>query len=125
MVYGTMNIRNTSGVIDPKWACFVDGVAIPTIPPFQYPENNYPLCQQSQLPDGDHIITVNATSYGQAFWFDDIEYTPSLGVPLDNATIVVDHMDPSIHYGRGWSPLGYTANMTSTDGAKMNLQFTG
>ncbi|KIK04615.1 hypothetical protein K443DRAFT_675866 [Laccaria amethystina LaAM-08-1] len=125
MVYGTMNIRNTSGVIDPKWACFVDGVAIPTIPPFQFPENNYPFCQQSQLPDGDHIITVNAMSNGQAFWFDDIEYTPSLGVPLDNATIVVDHMDPSIHYGPGWLPLGDTANMTSTNGAKMNLQFTG
>lgn len=125
MVYGTMNIRNTSGVIDPKWSCFIDGVAIPTVPPFQYPENNYPLCEQSQLSDGDHTIIVSATSNGQPFWFDDIEYTPSLGVSLDNATIVVDHMDPYIQYGPGWLPLGDTANMTSTNGAQMNLQFTG
>ena len=93
MVFGSNNIRNDSGVLDPTWECFVDNISIGASAPFQFPENNWVFCQQDTLVDGAHVLTVNATvSQNQTFWIDDIQYVPSASVSLDQKAIVVEHL---------------------------------
>lgn len=123
---GTNNIRNDSGVLDPTWQCFVDDISIGATTPFAFPENNWVFCDQDSLIDGPHILTVNTTILkNQTFWFDNIQYLPSASVPLNEAVIMVDHLDSQIQYGAGWQALGSTANMTLVAGSTFNFNFTG
>jgi hypothetical protein len=125
-VFGTNNIRNDSGVLDPTWNCFVDNISIGPTAPFQYSENNWLFCSQDKLVDGPHILTVNATVVkAQTFWFDDIQYVPSASVSLANAAIMVDSLDPQLQYGAGWQALGSTANMTSQTSSIFTFDFIG
>ena len=81
-------------MLDPAWECFVDNISIGSTAPFTMPENNWLFCEEGTLSDGPHILTVNATVLkNQTFWFDDIRYIPSVRVPLNQAAIVVDHLD--------------------------------
>ncbi|KAF9528097.1 hypothetical protein CPB83DRAFT_883694 [Crepidotus variabilis] len=57
-VYGSNNIRNDSGVLDPTWECFIDQQSIGASDPFPYVENNWPFCEKS-LSDGPHTLTIN------------------------------------------------------------------
>lgn len=76
--------------------------------------------------DGPHVLTVNATVMkNQTFWFDDIQYAPSASVPLDQAAIMVDSLDPQLHYGTGWGPLGNSANVTLVAGSIFTFDFIG
>jgi hypothetical protein len=134
-VYGTtalaqIPIINGTGegtTWDPKWECFVDGVSIGSTKPFPYPENNWVLCDQPQLSDGDHVLSVNVTTMGTTFWFDQLQYKPSPGASFGNETnvVVVSLSDPAIKYGPGWVRLGDTANSTTTLGAQVKFNFTG
>lgn len=113
-------------MLDPTWQCFIDNISIGPTAPFAYPENNWLFCEQATLLDGPHILTVNATvSQNQTFWFNDIQYVPSASVPLDQAAIVIDHLDPQLQYGQGWEALGDTANMTVVPGSKFTFTFIG
>jgi hypothetical protein len=117
---------NTTAGWDPSWECFVDNISIGATAPFQYDENNWLLCEQANLIDGSHEITVNVTSTtGQPFWFDYVQYAPSASVSEQTAYVIVDHLDPAIQYGNGWAALGGTANMTSTQGSVLQFNFTG
>jgi hypothetical protein len=101
-------------VLDPTWDCFVDNISIRPSTSFQFPENNWVFCSQDKLVDGPHILTVNATvAKEQTFWFDDIQYTPSASVSLEDAAVMVDSLDSQLQYGTGWQALGSTANMTT------------
>ena len=126
-VYGTSQLKpaNTSTGYDPSWECFIDGVSIGSTSPFPYAENNWQLCDQSTLNDGPHTLTVNATSNGQTFWFDYILYTPSASSSTKIADIWVNNTDPDISYGSGWSDIGNFANMTTTLGSQVQVNFTG
>jgi hypothetical protein len=127
-IKGTSNRVNTSTGFDPSWECFIDKISIGATQPFQYPENNWLLCEQQLLVDGQHLVTVNvsqATQAGRTFWFDDIVYTPSSNVPSDGAYTLVDNVDPAIAYGDGWLNLGNVANFTSQTGAGFVFNFTG
>ncbi|KAF9561139.1 hypothetical protein CPC08DRAFT_707577 [Agrocybe pediades] len=125
-VWGTNNLRNDSGVLDPQWECFVDKISIGATAPFQFAENNWVFCEQDQLEDGPHVITVNATvAKQQTFWFDQINYIPSVSVPLDNKGILVDNHDAALQFGDGWGALGGTANQTGKSGSTLTFQFVG
>lgn len=125
-VIGTNNIRNDSGVLDPTWQCFVDDISIGASTPFIFPENNWVFCNQNSLVDGPHVLTVNATVLkNQTFWFDNIQYVPSASVPLDQAAIVVSHLDSQLQYGAGWGELGSIANMTLQNGSTFAFDFIG
>lgn len=125
-VYGTNNIRNDSGVLDPTWDCFVDNISIGPSTPFQYPENNWLFCSQNNLVDGPHILTVNATvTKAQTFWFDSVQYVPSASVSLADAAVMVDSLDPQLQYGEGWQALGSTANLTTQTSSIFTFDFTG
>ncbi|PPR02068.1 hypothetical protein CVT24_011167 [Panaeolus cyanescens] len=127
-VWGTNNIRNDSGVVDPQWSCFIDNVPIRSNP-FQFFENNWALCSPPDslvLEDGVHVLTVNATvARSQTFWIDAIDYVPSASVPLDDKAILVENNDPQLQYGPGWQSLGGTANMTTVQGSSFTFQFYG
>lgn len=117
---------NTTTGWDPRWECFVDNVSIGATDPFPYDENNWPLCQATDLNDGLHELAVNITSTtGQPFWLDYIQYAPSSSVSEETAYVVVDSLDPAIGYGVGWTALGGSANMTSTQGSIFQFNFTG
>lgn len=125
-VYGSTQIRNNSGVIDPVWECFVDQVSIGSTRPFIYPENNWLFCSQGNLTDGPHVISVNATiATGRTFWFDRVEYAPSASISLWDKAIRVDHLDPALQFGSGWYALGDTANATSRSGSVFTFNFFG
>lgn len=128
-VYGSNNLQNNSGILNPSWECFVDGVSIAATP-FQSPENNWQFCGSPVLADGNHVLTVNASvSSPQTFWIDQIQYLPLAGSQpqLANATVLVDNLDPMLKpaFGKGWGELGGSANMTTTSGSQFTLNFTG
>ncbi|KAH9480158.1 hypothetical protein JR316_0006755 [Psilocybe cubensis] len=125
-VFGTNNLRNDSGVLDPTWECFIDNNSIGNTPAFQFPENNWIFCEADGLSDGPHILTVNASvKKGQTFWFDDIQYVPSSSVSLDNTEIVVNNQDSAIQYGNGWVSLGNNANATQNTNSIFTFNFVG
>lgn len=125
-VFGSNNLRNDSGVLDPSWDCFVDNISIGPSTPFQFPENNWVFCSQDKLVDGPHILTVNATvAKEQTFWFDNIQYNPSASVSLEDAAVFVDSLDSQLQYGAGWQALGSTANMTTQTNSIFTFDFTG
>lgn len=122
---GTNNIKNSSGVLDPVWECFIDGVSIgvgnATI--FPYIENNWQLCNWYTLTPGQHTITVNVNSRSQAFFFDRFEYLPSGQV--DGAGILVNKLDPDLRYDSSWQILGTISQMTQKTGATVFFPFVG
>jgi len=128
-VFGSTNrVKNPTTGFDPSWECFVDKISIGATQPFEFAENNWLLCEQEQLVDGPHVVTVNVTqdtAAGRTFWFDNINYTPSLSVPKDGAYILIDNFDPDLFYGDGWGPLGGFANLTTTTSAELRFNFTG
>jgi hypothetical protein len=70
VVLGTNHLRNDSGVTDPQWSCYVDGVASTLAHHFKSREQLGVLLFLL-LNDGPHTITVNATvAKSQTFWFD-------------------------------------------------------
>ena len=124
-IMGTNNIKNSSGVLDPVWECFIDGVSIgvgnATI--FPYIENNWQLCNWYTLTPGQHTITVNVNSRSQAFFFDRFEYLPSGQV--DGAGILVNQLDPDLRYDSNWQTLGTMAQITQKTGATVFFPFVG
>lgn len=124
-IYGTNYINNSTGVVDPVWQCFMDGISSGTYGPFPYSENNWVFCQWDSIPDGPHIMSVNATSKGQTFLFDVLRYSPTDGASINGGAIVFDHIDPDIYFDSQWGALEGTATMTTTMGATMTLDFFG
>ncbi|KAF4614875.1 hypothetical protein D9613_002561 [Agrocybe pediades] len=125
-VWGTTNLRNDSGVLDPQWECFIDKISIGATAPFSAPENNWLLCEHDQLVDGPHVLTVNATvAKQQTFWFDQIQYIPSTDVPLQDKAVLVDNLDAALQFSHGWAALGGTANLTLVPNASLTFEFVG
>ena len=104
------------------WTCFIDGKNMPSTPS----NNSWELCHNTQsLADGQHSLTVNATSDNQqTLWVDYISYTPSKNVPLDNSWVLFDNLDPDIHYDFGWAK-HENVHTTRTKGSSMTFNFTG
>jgi hypothetical protein len=125
--FGTTNLKNTSGIIDPTWECFIDNVSIGATNPFNFVENNWVLCSAENLTDTSHVMTVNAKSNGTTFWFDYFQYIPSVDISssTDGELVMIDNMDPDIHFDSSWQSLGNIANMTSTKGANVTFSFIG
>ena len=125
-VVGINYIRNDSGVIDPQWLCYVDGVGIDNSGPYSFPENNWQLCYLYHLTDGPHTITVNVTvAKDQPFWFDRIEYLPSTSVSLANKTMLLNSADPAIQFGNGWQQYVEVGKLTNMPDAMVALNFRG
>ncbi|KAF6761830.1 hypothetical protein DFP72DRAFT_842664 [Ephemerocybe angulata] len=123
---GTTDIKNTSGLIDPTWECFIDQKSFGTSKPFQYIENNWALCEWTGLDDGQHTASVRVASQGQYFWVDRLLYMPSDDVTLDNAaTVLLDETDPAISVSSGWGDLGELGRMTQKQGSTAQVKFKG
>ncbi|KAF9561140.1 hypothetical protein CPC08DRAFT_635839, partial [Agrocybe pediades] len=125
-VRGTNHPLNDSGVLDPQWECFIDNVSIGATAPFSSPENNWLFCENDQLSDGPHVLTVNATvAKKQTFWFDQIQYTPSAGVLLEDKAVFVDNLDSALKFSHGWAALGGSANLTLVPNSTVTFEFVG
>ncbi|KAF9563380.1 hypothetical protein CPC08DRAFT_760934 [Agrocybe pediades] len=126
-IYGTNNHLDTSGVLDPAWECFIDGISIGSANLVVTVENNWVLCEQDDLHDGAHMLSVNATTKRQTFWFDSIRYRPSPTMSLESATVLVDNSDVGLQnsYSADWMPLFDIANMTNSAYATFSFNFTG
>ena len=132
-MYGTTALKQLHGpgnstFYDPSWECFVDDRSIGSTQPIPYPENNWVLCDTSDLAvarDGDHILIVNVTTMGTTFWFDYLEFDVPSYVTYGDSVLSVSSVDPGIEYGAGWGPLGNTANYTTNFGAQAAFNFTG
>lgn len=123
---GSNNLRNNSGVLDPTYECYLDGVKISNSPYSGTLQNYWQFCGEGGLVDGPHVLTLNATvSRQQTFWFDAIRYTPSPTIPLASKAILVDATDASIKFGDGWGVLRGIVNMTTTTGSSLDFDFYG
>ncbi|KAJ7768958.1 hypothetical protein B0H16DRAFT_1518754 [Mycena metata] len=120
LVQGSIIVTtDANNVTDPSWTCTVDGIAIPNPKPtFQFPENNWPLCQQDTITLGQHVLTVKVTSKGQPFYFDSLIYTPAPDAVFESAVLLYPDGDPALTYSPGWKKDGeqvaQTANMQVT-----------
>ncbi|GJJ15937.1 hypothetical protein Clacol_010216 [Clathrus columnatus] len=124
-VFGTVNIANFSTTPNPTWKCSVDGISLGPPNLFQFPQNNWPLCNAGTIPDGSHQLVVNVSSDGMPFYLDYIEYRPSSNVSLENSLIEINNGDSAIDYISGWSALGTTANQTLDPSGLVNVTFVG
>ena len=70
-------------------------------------------------------MTVNISSNGQAFWFDQIYYRSSSHVKLEGSTIFVGSNDSEVSLDSAWTPLEEVGYMTQTAGATAKFKFTG
>ena len=119
-------------MLDPRLNCCADNNSISSSTPFQYPENNWVHCEQTQLVDGQHVLTVNATiAKSQTFWFDWLHYLPSANISLENRTVFIKNTNPDIEFSASWAALAdginYTRKLRSASGslslASENLLF--
>jgi len=124
-VYGTSSVQQKSGAQDPSWTCRIDDTIIPSTAPFEFPENNWRLCNITGLPDSHHTLSITASSRGNPFWLDYILYTPSAGAAPKNALIKVEDSDSSIYYDSTWQRLPNFATMADTQGSTMEFNFAG
>ncbi|KAK7028419.1 hypothetical protein R3P38DRAFT_2622682 [Favolaschia claudopus] len=129
-VLGTIQVTTLpDGTTDPSWVCLVDEIQITngTNPKFQFPENNWILCQQETLLPGAHKLTVHVRSKGQPFYLDSIIYTPMPEVNTDGAVLEYLAGDPAIKYGKGWQfyTVENTQNITQTKGSQVEFDFRG
>ncbi|KIM39686.1 hypothetical protein M413DRAFT_447143 [Hebeloma cylindrosporum] len=124
-VFGTTDQGNSSGVIDPTWECFIDNTSIGATNPYNFAENNWLLCSAENLADTSHVITVNVKSRGRTFWFDYFQYLPSPNISTEGEFVLVQNLDPDIHFDSSWQPLGPNANMTVTKGGSVTFKFMG
>ncbi|EFI28314.1 hypothetical protein CC1G_13843 [Coprinopsis cinerea okayama7 len=124
---GTSAITNTTGTVDPSWECFVDGRSIGAEDPFPTHQNNWPLCLAPTLSDEEHVLTLNVTSSGTPFYFDQIKYLPSMSAPPSDATVVIEQSDPTITFlpEESWVNVNESAKSTSEVGAGLSVSFTG
>jgi hypothetical protein len=125
-VYGSTFEVNTPTGPDPNLECFVDGVSIGRKPVFDPGENNWPLCGKNGFSAGPHKLQINITvqSLEQTFWLDQIRYTPSLTVPLDNKTIMLTNTDPAIQLDDSWGSLAQF-KATNKSNAVAHVDFIG
>ncbi|KAJ7741779.1 hypothetical protein DFH07DRAFT_750828 [Mycena maculata] len=124
-VYGTIIVKTVNNVSDPTWTCYVDEIPIGSQnPTFQFPENNWNLCAQSELTAGPHNLTIQVQSKGQAFYLDDLVYTPTPDVTFERAVVIYPNTDPAVSFGAGWDTFG-GENGTQSKGAQVALNFHG
>lgn len=127
-MFGTINVSNSSGVMDPTWKCFLDGREVPIPETIPFTVNNWRLCDFDAGTVGArlHTLLVQVTSVRRHFWLDHIEYTPSpSSLSPQNEYVSVASTDPAIIYDGSWAPLGNIANYTTTPGATVTLTFNG
>ncbi|KAF8808416.1 hypothetical protein BYT27DRAFT_7096793 [Phlegmacium glaucopus] len=126
-VMGTSITTNTSGTQDPTWECFVDNKSIGWNTVLPYVEmNNWIFCQDNQLQDGPHVLTVGAKVANQnTFWFDQIQYLPSANVSLDQSILRIDSTNPELVYDSGWRVWEDFVYLTQVTGASFTYVFTG
>ncbi|KAF8808393.1 hypothetical protein BYT27DRAFT_7337775 [Phlegmacium glaucopus] len=127
-VLGTSTVPDTNFLSGPdlSWECFVDNSSIGSLPVISYAENNWVFCQNGQLQDGPHVLTVKAkVSNQKTFWFDQIQYLPSSNVSLDESIVRINSNDPDIQYSSGWKELNGVVNLTQTTGSTITYVFTG
>lgn len=125
-IYGTNNIRNSSGVVDPLWNCYLNGVHIDATPPFQSKENNWRMCSIDGLLDMNHTFTLSVSTFGQSFWFDYLVYTPSPNSSSQNDSFIfVPFSDSVLSYDSSWQYWSNISAITRTMDATVLFQFTG
>ncbi|KAF8912160.1 hypothetical protein CPB84DRAFT_1761429 [Gymnopilus junonius] len=125
-ITGTVQFPAPSGSnsSNPSWVCTVDGNTIPSHI-YNIVENRLDLCDTDSLSDGTHNITVQATSANQqTFWFDYIQYIPSVTVNLANSDLSIPAADSQINYGPGWEAHS-PGQITSQTGSTASFNFTG
>ncbi|PPR02071.1 hypothetical protein CVT24_011170 [Panaeolus cyanescens] len=129
-VFGTNNLQNVSGVLDPQWQCFVDNVPLVSNYTINV-QNNWKLCDVPpgvNIADGPHVLTVNVTvKQSQTFYFDRLTYLPSSTVRRDDKVIAIENFDPELIYDSHWEPWGpgLLANITQQPGSKVTFYFSG
>jgi hypothetical protein len=114
---------DANNVTDPTWTCFIDGTEIPS-KSFKFPENNWPLCEQSQLDSEPHTLTIQVKSAGQPFYLDSLVYTPSPDALFPSAVLIYSDDDPAVSYSVGWTEEA-GEQVTQTAGAQVTLSFHG
>ncbi|KAF9522926.1 hypothetical protein CPB83DRAFT_840117 [Crepidotus variabilis] len=106
------------------WTCTVDGTPIDGKSKMPF-DNGLTFCQQPNLPDGPHNLTVQIYRIkNRWFWFDHIQYTPSPNANLKDKAFIYQNDDQDLKYGPGWNTADGTTKTNQT-GSTVELEFNG
>ncbi|KIM39433.1 hypothetical protein M413DRAFT_29182 [Hebeloma cylindrosporum] len=126
-LFGVMGSFQNSA--PPSYTCYIDGNAIYS-PGFIQGSKLFTdalLCLYFYTKSINSInLTVTASgTTDNPFLFSRIDILPDASATLDNATVMVDTLDPQIHYSTGWNhtPAGFAT--TSERGASLTFDFIG
>lgn len=113
----------------PLWRCFLDGELIPPPPP-PHPEDHinysWPLCEWNGTPVDSHTVSIQIDQLddGETLWIDEVMFIPDPNLSIKNSTVYVDHSDPAIQYGGGWSILN-DSHIAYDGGLTLTFSFVG
>ncbi|KAF9522928.1 hypothetical protein CPB83DRAFT_71873 [Crepidotus variabilis] len=108
----------------PDWTCTVDGTVIDGKSKMPF-NNPLTFCQQPNLPDGPHNLTIEISkAKNRWFWFDHIQYTPSPNAITKDRAFIYQNDDQDLKYSTGWYPADSTTKTNQT-GATVVLEFNG
>ncbi|TFK23469.1 hypothetical protein FA15DRAFT_757239 [Coprinopsis marcescibilis] len=126
-LYGTNDVLNSSGVIDPSWTCDVDGIEYPPREAWRLPINNWAMCSVTLNTSGEHTFTLTATSEGTTFWVDYIEYIPNAALSATiSPTVLIDDTDAAVRYlSGGWTAYEDETMMTLQPESTLSVTFVG
>ncbi|KAF8802696.1 hypothetical protein BYT27DRAFT_7172525 [Phlegmacium glaucopus] len=125
VVFGTSITTNASTHF-PTWECFIDNKTIGSKDSCEPARNYCIFCQNDQLQDGPHVLSVRVKVVNeQTFWFDQIQYIPSSNVSLDQSLLRIDSSDPTIQYSAAWQSGPDIVNYTQIAGSSLTYEFSG
>ncbi|KAF8969560.1 hypothetical protein BDZ97DRAFT_1754408 [Flammula alnicola] len=114
-VVGTIELVNRTSdgsSISPPWKCIIDSTSVYAIPP-----------SSTRVRIYDTVTVHVAVPLGQSFWFDYIEYAPSVYVGLEQELVSVNSENPKLRYDSGWHLSQELDNVTSENGSTLVFSF--
>lgn len=125
-VFGSFSDVSSTNIVA-TWSCFVDQIQIKTgqTIPVDANTNLRTLCEQLQIANGPHELTVNISASSTTLVnFDGIMYDTSDETELESAIVEVTDKTNRVVYGTGWFVDG-AYNATTTIGSNMTIIFNG
>ncbi|KAF9524775.1 hypothetical protein CPB83DRAFT_909672 [Crepidotus variabilis] len=114
---------------DNYWECLIDNKQFASRDDYPSKEPGYNLltfCKAPALQDGPHTLVVNVVAVkDKTFWFDRIQYTPSVNEPSASENAYVENFDPRLKFGNGRAPAKGNGDVTNARGSNFEFKFTG
>ena len=128
IIMGTndINLDEAGNEAGADWDCLLNGSVSAGAKTgfFPHTENNWEFCNFQNIPAGRYTAGLRVKSRsGRSFWFDYIQYRPT--VTVQNEVMLTTRDDADIVYSSGWGTLAEVAYSTVTQGDTATFRFIG